>query len=80
MRFMPLVMLDYHQINVRICVEMSLELQVLLHAKCVLVAVVLAQLSDWEVFDWQLRICDWPVNQNIRSYGSEETLGISWQR
>lgn len=46
MRFMPLVMLDYHQINVRICVEMSLELQVLLHAKCVLVAVVLAQLSD----------------------------------
>ncbi|KAM9501415.1 nuclear factor 1 B-type isoform 1-T1 [Clarias gariepinus] len=28
----------------------------------------------------QLRICDWPVNQNIRSYGSEEALGISWQR
>ncbi|XP_077085706.1 nuclear factor 1 B-type-like isoform X1 [Siphateles boraxobius] len=27
----------------------------------------------------QLRICDWPVNQNIRSYGSEEALGISWQ-
>uniref|UniRef100_A0A8B9KUN1 Nuclear factor 1 n=1 Tax=Astyanax mexicanus TaxID=7994 RepID=A0A8B9KUN1_ASTMX len=27
----------------------------------------------------QLRICDWPVNQNVRSYGSEEALGISWQ-
>uniref|UniRef100_A0A673N0I2 Nuclear factor 1 n=1 Tax=Sinocyclocheilus rhinocerous TaxID=307959 RepID=A0A673N0I2_9TELE len=30
----------------------------------------------------QLRICDWPVNQNIRSYGSEDSsqaLGISWQ-
>ncbi|TRY55752.1 hypothetical protein DNTS_016173 [Danionella cerebrum] len=27
----------------------------------------------------QLRMCDCPVNQNIRSYGSEETFGISWQ-